>query len=244
MEGDGWVTLPFASVPGKPQVKRTVKLFKIRGLSVEAVLGTDVLLARRTCAVELDDATFHGVMEIGPGEAKAVGMRLEHEDGELIKAAVRTALMLGTTRTKAGHRSTPRCEVRISRTPVLATLEEADVPGVVKPKAGPALVEICKDLTREQKEEMQKILATHRHAFANNIGEVGVAKGRWVIIDLSDKNPVTSGSTRRVPVHHRQALEMHIKELEKQKVTRGPLEIAVLQWGGDCPQARWAYTVV
>jgi hypothetical protein len=74
VEGEAWVTLEFVPVPGKLAVKRKTRLFKIRGLSVEAVLGTDVLLKRRRCEVELDEGTQHGVMEIGLGEVIPVGM--------------------------------------------------------------------------------------------------------------------------------------------------------------------------
>ena len=89
VEGEAWVTLEFEPVPGKPAVTRTTRLFKIRGLSDDAVLGTDVLLARRRCAIELDDATLHGVMQIGPGEAVPVGMRLDHDENKLTPSAVR-----------------------------------------------------------------------------------------------------------------------------------------------------------
>ncbi len=102
-------------------------MFKIRGLSVEAVLGTDVLLACRRFALELDDATLHGVMEIGPGEAVPVGMRLDHDEDKLTPSEVRAALR-GTKESGVG----PKCPIRISRTHVLVELE-ADIPGVVRP---------------------------------------------------------------------------------------------------------------
>ncbi len=85
-------------MPGKPAVTRITRFFNIRRLSVEAVLGTDVLLARRICAAELDDATLHGVMEIGPGEAVPVGMRLDHDENKLTPSAVRAELSVGELR--------------------------------------------------------------------------------------------------------------------------------------------------
>jgi len=219
VEGEAWVTLEFQPVPGKPAVRRRTRLFKIKGLSVEAVLGTDVLLARRRCAVELDDATLHGVMEIGPGEAIPVGMRLDQDEEKLTSSAVRAALKVGQLRKVSTRREiSPECPIRISRTPVLVTLEEADVPGVVRLKEGRARVTVCEGLTSEKQKEMWKIIDDHREAFANTMDEVGVAKGRWVNIDVLDKNPVTSGKSRRVPIHHRQALETHIRELERQKI--------------------------
>ena len=178
-----------------------------------------MLLATRRFGVSLDDATLHGVMDLGPGEATPVEMRLGHDEEALTQGAVQMALKGGHLRkVQENHRATPHCSVKISRTPVLVTLEEADIEGRVKPKVGLAEVEIGKQLDHLQQVEMKEVIQRCRDAFANNMDEVGVAQGRWVNIDVLDRNPVTSGSTRRVPVHHRAALEAHIRELERQKI--------------------------
>jgi hypothetical protein len=95
VENEAWATLEFEPVPGKPALRRTTRMFNIRGLSVQTVLGTDVVLARRRCAVKCDDATLtrrHGNWAI------PVGMRLDYDKNKLTPSAVRAALSVGELR--------------------------------------------------------------------------------------------------------------------------------------------------
>jgi hypothetical protein len=110
--------------------------------------------------------------------------------------------------------------VKIDRRPVLATLEESNLEGEVKLKTGPAEVTIGKELSPEELKKIREVLQENRDAFANNDDEVGIAKGFWVNIDMLDRNPVTSGKNRRVPVHLRAALDEHLRELERQNLIR------------------------
>ncbi len=45
---------------------------------------------------------------------------------------------------------------------MLVTLEEADIPGVVRPKEGRALVTVFKGLTTVQRNEVWKVTDKHR----------------------------------------------------------------------------------
>ena len=75
-------------------------------------------------------------------------------------------------------------------------------------------------MSPEELKKIREVLQENRDAFANNDDEVGIAKGFWVNIDMLDRNPVTSGKNRRVPVHLRAALDEHLRELERQNLIR------------------------
>jgi glutathione S-transferase len=211
--GEAWVILTFDG-----GVKKVARIFKVQGLTVEAVLGTDVLFAKGRCSLDLRESTGRGVMRLGPGER----IRVWTPENAIIEPAVIQAGMRSIQIRTIGRRTemSRHIPVKIDRTPVLATLEEADVAGVIKPKRGEADVKVNGDLTREQREEIKKMLTENRDAFANNEDEVGIAKGFWVNIDVLDRNPVTSGKNRRVPVHLRDALEDHLRELERQNLIK------------------------
>ena len=105
--------------------------------------------------------------------------------------------------------------MRVARAEVMETLVEMGRPGLVRPKKGRAEVAINPELKQEQQDELRQLMDKHRQAFRNSVDEVGVAQNRWVVIDLIDKNPVTSGKSRRIPLHKRQVVWNHIQELYK-----------------------------
>ena len=211
--GEAWVTLTFEG-----GVKRVVKVFKVKGLSVEAVLGTDVLFANGICSIDLRESTGRGRINLGRGEEILVWTP---EDAIMQPAAIQAGMRSVQIRIVGKRQEAIRpVPVKIDRRSVLATLEESNLKGEVKMKTGPAEVTIRNELSPEELKKIREVLQENRDAFANNDDEVGIAKGFWVNIDMLDRNPVTSGKNRRVPVHIRAALDEHLRELERQNLIR------------------------
>jgi hypothetical protein len=211
--GEAGVTLTF-----RGGVKRVVRVFKVKGLSVEAVLGTDVLFATGICSIDLRESTGMGKINLGRGEEILVWTP---EDAIMQPAAIQAGMRSVQIRFVGKRQEAIRpVPVKIDRRPVLATLEESNLEGEVKRKTGPAEVTIGDELSPEELKKIREVLHENRDAFANNDDEVGIAKGFWVNIDVLDRNPVTSGKNRRVPVHVRAALDEHLRELERQNLIR------------------------
>ena len=76
--------------------------------------------------------------------------------------------------------------------------------------------------------QLEGLVAHHREAFANNDEEVGTTSTAIFNLDLTDRNPVTSGRARRVPYQLRPQLDKKINdlesELEMERTTKPPVE--------------------
>jgi len=210
-DGEARLTLSFG-----PNLTATTTVYRLRGLDVDAIVGNDVLLAGRGYRIELHESTGHGILHLGGGRSMPVWTP---EDSVITTETVLHSLSLYRLGAKQNLK-TRNPHVRIYRTPVLATLEETDFPGVHKVKVGEAAVAIGEGLTQEQQERARALVRRYREAFANSDDEVGIARGYHFNIDLLDRNPVTSGKHRKIPHHMREEVTTALLALERQGVIR------------------------
>jgi transposase InsO family protein len=210
-DGEARLTLSFG-----PELTATTTVYRLQGLDVDAIVGNDVLLAGRGYRIELHESTGHGILHLGGGRRMPVWTP---EDSACTTETVLHSLSLYRLGANKNQK-TRNPHVRIYRTPVLATLEETDFPGVHKVKVGEAAVAIGEELTQEQQERVRALVRRYREAFANSDDEVGIAQGYHFNIDLLDRNPVTSGKHRKIPHHLREEVTTALLALERQGVIR------------------------